>query len=59
MSGAYFEAVWGATIELRFIRRTEYLSEQTGRVVHILQQKWMSTDGDCEWRDVPLVEEKT
>jgi hypothetical protein len=59
---------WIATNELRFVKRRVYdYNPEKGRVVHILQQKWVTTEWcvysqefveDEEWRDVPVVEEE-
>jgi hypothetical protein len=59
-----------ATNKLRFVERTEPITETTGRRVRILQQWWESSNGGTinlgfggemplgkvvgEWRDVPV-----
>ena len=57
---------WIATNELRFEARKVYDYNPKGRVVRILQQKWLGEAEDSkgflyeieEWRDVPVVEEE-
>ena len=44
--------IWTPTMSLRFIKR--YASDE--KIMFILQQMWVSSDGFTEWRDIPLVE---